>query len=364
MMQNSFRNLVLATSMLLGLGLGQGSAAELTLAVVAPKSGPYQALGDQVRQGAALAAGRLSIALVEIDETCDEGSGNAIAEAIAVAGAKAAIGFLCSESLKDALPSLKQSETPALTLSVRWKGLMEDALKQGAPVFRLAPNADQETAKLADVILRDWAGAAVALLEDGTIRGRELTEAIRISLEGRGLKPAFIDTFRPGQEQQLALVRRVRNAGVTHAFVGGDRNDMAIIARDARSEGLPLTLLGGEALRAADEPVPLEDGVFAVGLIETPQGPAAATLMAELEQAKINPEGYVIPAHAAVTVLADAWGISTAMGTPVTDALVGTTFETALGPVTFGDDHELTENPYRLLQWQGETFVPVPEPSQ
>ncbi len=121
--------------------LGQSAATELTLAVVAPKSGPYQALGDQVRQGAVLAAGSLSIALVEVDETCDEGSGKAIAEAIAAAGAKAAIGFLCSESLKDALPSLKQSEIPALTLSVRWKGLMEDALKQAAPVFRLAPNA-------------------------------------------------------------------------------------------------------------------------------------------------------------------------------------------------------------------------------
>jgi branched-chain amino acid transport system substrate-binding protein len=52
------------------------------------------------------------------------------------------------------------------------------------------------------------------------------------------------------------------------------------------------------------------------------------------------------------------------MGTPVSDALVGTTFETALGPVTFGEDHELTENPYRLLQWQGSAFVPMPEPSQ
>ena len=65
-----------------------------------------------------------------------------------------------------------------------------------------------------------------------------------------------------------------------------------------------------------------------------------------------------------MTILADAWGISSAMGTPVADSLIGTTFETALGPVTFGEDHELTENPYRLLQWQGDRFVPVPEKTQ
>jgi branched-chain amino acid transport system substrate-binding protein len=354
----------LSIPLILSLAAAPAMAAELKLAVVAPKSGPFAALGDQVRQGASLAAGKLSISLVEIDETCNEGSGQAITEAVAAAGAKAAIGFLCSESLKEALPGLAEADVPAFTLSVRWKGVMEDALKAGWPLYRLAPNADQEAAKLSEVILRDWAGEPVALLEDGTIRGRELTEAIRVSLEERGLKPAFIDTFRPGQEQQLTLVRRARNAGVTHAFIGGDRNDVAIIARDAKAEGLPLTLLGGEAMRAADEPVALEDGVLAVGLIERPEGPSAPTLAAELATAGIEPEGYVVPAHAAVTILADAWGISTAMGTPLQDGLIGTTFETSLGPITFGEDHELTENPYHLLVWQGDRFVPVPEKTQ
>lgn len=364
MMGEALMKRLLTAQILLAIGLAPAAAAELKLAVVAPKGGQFEVLGDQVRQGAAFAADKLSIGLVEIDEPCTEGSGKAVADAIAAAGARAAIGFLCSESLKDALPALAAAGVPAFTLSVRWKGIMEDANKAGWPLFRLAPNADQEAAKLSQVILRDWADAPVALLEDGTIRGRELTEAIRISLEERGLKPAFIDTFRPGQEQQLALVRRLKTAGVTRAFVGGDRNDVSIIARDARSENLSLTILGGEALRSANEPVPLQDGVLAVGLVETTQGPSASTLATEFAAAEIHPEGYVVPAHAAVTIIADAWGISTAMGTPVTDALVGTTFETALGPVTFGEDHELTNNPYRLLQWQGNAFVPVPEPSQ
>ncbi len=354
----------LSIPFLLVLVAGPSAAAELKLAVVAPKTGPYAILGDQVRQGAALAADKLSIAIVEIDESCSEGSGKAVADAVTAAGAKAAIGFLCSESLKEALPGLAEASVPAFTLSVRWKGVMEDAIKEGWPLYRLAPNGDQEAARLSEIILRDWAGEPVALLEDGTIRGRELTEAIRISLEEKGLKPAFIDTFRPGQEQQLTLVRRLKTAGITHAFVGGDRNDVSIIARDAKAEALSLTLLGGEAMRAADEPVPLEDGVLAVGLIEAPEGPSAAAITADFAAANIAPEGYVLPAHAAVTILADAWGISTAMGTPMSDALVGTTFETAIGPITFGDDHELTENPYRLLEWRDNRFVAVPERTQ
>jgi branched-chain amino acid transport system substrate-binding protein len=354
----------LSLPLLLLPGIPGASAAELKLAVVAPKTGSFAVLGDQVRKGATLAAEGLSISLVEIEEPCTDGSGQAVAEAITAAGATAAVGFLCSETLKEGLPVLADANLPALTLSVRWKGLMEDAVKARWPLFRLAPNGDQESAKLSEVILRDWPAEPVALLEDGTIRGRELTEAIRISLEERGLKPAFIDTFRPGQEQQLSLVRRLKTAGVTHVFVGGDRNDVSIIARDAKAEGLSLTLLGGEAMRAADEPVPLENGVLAVGLVETPQGPTAPTVTSKFEAAGVVPEGYVLQAHAAVTMLADSWGISSAMGTPVTDALIGTTFETAIGPITFGEDHELTENPYRLLQWQDNAFVPVSEPSQ
>ncbi len=354
----------LLTSALVALGLSQAHAEPLTLAVVAPENGLFDVLGEQVRQGAHLAADRLSISLVEIEETCTEGSGPKIAEQISASGAKAAIGFLCSESLVGGLPQLAEAGIPAITLSVRWKGLMEDSAKENWPFFRLAPDSDAEAKKLSEVILRDWAGEAVALLDDGTIRGRELTDAIRGSLEESGLKPVFTDTFRPGQEQQLTLVRRLQKAGATRVFIGGDRNDVAVIARDAKAEKLALTILGGDAMRAADEPVPLEDGVLAVGLDETPQGPSAGALTAELTEKKISGEGYVLPAHSAVTILADAAGISSAMGTPLPDSLVGTPFETVIGPVTFGDDHELSENPYRLLEWKGDAFVAVPDKTQ
>ncbi len=334
------------------------AAAPLKIAVVAPQSGNFATLGDEVRQGAKISADRLGVEIALIDESCEAGSGPQIAASIREAGATAAIGFLCSESLDGALAPLKDAGVPAITLSVRWKGLMEDALKNGWPLFRMAPTVDDEAEKLTEIILRDWKSEAIALIEDGTIHGRELTETIRNSLEDRGLKPVFTDTFRPGQEQQIALVRRLRKAGVTSVFVGGDRADMSVIARDAATEKIDLNFLGGEALNAADQPVPLAEGVQAVLLpyvVGSPQTTDGNT-------SEPPREGYVQPAEAAISILADAAALSGAMGSPLVDTLVDTAFDTPIGPITFTTGHELADNPYRLMEWRRGGFV-EPSPS-
>lgn len=48
--------------------------------------------------GAVLAADKLGFELALIDENCEPGSGPAIARQVRDSGAKAAMGFLCSES--------------------------------------------------------------------------------------------------------------------------------------------------------------------------------------------------------------------------------------------------------------------------
>lgn len=352
-------------SVLVGLSPASSALAEgPRIALVAPQTGPFAILGTQMREGATFAARRQGLELAVIDETCEPGSGPALAREIRESGAKAAVGFLCSESLDGGLVVLSEAGIPALSLSVRWKGVREDAIKNGWPFYRMAPATEDEAQKLAEVILRDWSGDAFALIEDGTIHGRELAETLRNSLEERGLKPVFTDTFRPGQEQQVALVRRLKKAGATHVFVGGDRNDAAIIARDAAAENITLTLLGGESLNAADRPVPLADGVRAVILPDEQDQPAAKEAAAELKAAGVEPEGYVLPGYAAVTVVAQAAGAAAALGMPLAQAIGETHVDTVIGPIAFDENHELSENPYRLMEWRGGRFVEPSAPEQ
>jgi len=340
----------------LALAVPPAAAKGLTVAVVAPKEGPLAILGQQIRDGARFAAEADGDTVVEIAEACDESDGTGIAKTVLAADAAAAIGFLCTEGLSASLPALAEAKVPAITLSVRSGILMEDALKKKWPLFRLAPGPKAEAEKAVEVITRDWKSEPFALIDDGTIHARELVETVRLHLEDVGMKAAFVDTFRPAQEQQIALVRRLAKTGVTRVFIGGDRTDAAVIARDTKAEKAPFRLLGGEALIGADPAVPMTDGVEAIALPDYALTPGGRPVADTMKEKGIVAEGYVLPAHAAMTALAAAAG---AEGGELADRLAAGSFTTAVGPLSFGADHELRENPYRLLVWRAGAFVPA-----
>ncbi|WP_454686127.1 ABC transporter substrate-binding protein [Agrobacterium leguminum] len=337
-----------------------GSASAASIGIVAPQSGPYELLGQQVRQGAKAAAAKLGLDVVEIHESCEDGSGGAIADGLVAAKVSAAIGFLCTETLQDVLPPLKAAAIPAITLSSRAPILMEDALKYGWPLFRLAPSDRAESDRIAEIILRDWKGHSIGLVDDGTIYSRELVDRIRSSLEENGLKPTLADTMRPNQEQQVALVRRLARTGISHVFVGAERNDVAIIARDAGSENIPLTVMGGDAMNAANNPVPLAANVLAVTRPAYDTLPSAQAVAGELRGAGIEPEGYVLPAYAAAELTAALAEATQAQSKPEPEILAGgTLFKTVLGDLGFSPLHDLSDNPYRLQRWNGQRFEPA-----
>ncbi|CUX07992.1 ABC transporter substrate-binding protein [Rhizobium oryzihabitans] len=337
-----------------------GSASAASIGIVAPQNGPYELLGQQVRQGAKAAAAKLGLDIVEIHESCEDGSGGAIADGLVAAKVSAAIGFLCTETLQGVLPPLKAAAIPAITLSSRAPILMEDALKYGWPLFRLAPSDKAESDRAAEIILRDWKGHSIGLVDDGTIFSRDLVDRIRSTLEQNGLKPTFADTIRPGQEQQVALVRRLARTGITHVFIGAERNDVAIIARDAASENIPLTIMGGDAMNAANNPVALAQNVLAITRPAYDTLPSAQAVAGELRAANIEPEGYTLPAYAATELTAALAEAAQSQGKPAPEILAsGTPFKTIIGDIVFNPSHEVSENPYRLQRWNGQRFEPA-----
>lgn len=339
---------------------GQALAAEpLTIGIVSPQSGNLEILGRQVLAGAGLAAQNGGAKTIAFDETCQEGAGIALAEALIAAKISVATGFLCTETLVSAMPRLKDAGIVAITLSVRSDFVMQDGLKKNWPLFRLAPTAGAERDRIVETIEKNWKDTAFAILDDGTINSRELAESVRTALEEKGMKAGLVDTFRPAQDVQLALIRRLAKAGITHALVTGDRSDMAVIARDAKAQNREFIFLGGDQLKGGDQSVALEPGVLAVTLADRPSGSKTLATIDALARSGIATEGYVLPGFASVTMALEAKDIAAASGVTIAEVLVDTPFDTAMGPLRFNAAHELAINPFTLTRWNGSDFEPV-----
>ncbi|WP_353645937.1 branched-chain amino acid ABC transporter substrate-binding protein [Mesorhizobium sp. WSM2239] len=335
---------------------GTASAEPLAIGVSAPLSGSSAILGAQVLEGASAAAGTATLEIA--DDACTAAGGAEAARQFVEAKVRVVVGFLCTEAIEAALPILKEAGIPVITVGVRTDSLTDRREKTGWPVFRLGPRADGENAAVAAILPKLWRDKLFAIIDDGTIYGRELAESVRAAAEQAALKPVFVDNFRPQMDNQVGLVGRLRRAGATHVFVGGDREDVAIMARDAAAVDADIIFAGGEALRAAPGDVPLAEGTLMIGLPEWSEI-ASKESLAVLRERQTAPDGYVLPAFAAVEIARAALADADATGKTPGDILAEGEFKTAIGPVRFDDKGDLADNPYRAFRYGGERFVPL-----
>ncbi|MEP9395893.1 branched-chain amino acid ABC transporter substrate-binding protein [Mesorhizobium sp. KR2-14] len=337
---------------------GFAHAEALRIGVAAPLSGPSSVLGVQIRDGAEeAAADRGTVKLHIADDGCTAEGGAKAAKQFSEAKVQAVVGFLCGEAIEAALPILKEANIPVITVGVRTDSLTDRRDKSGWPVFRLAPRADGEREAAGRLLTKLWRNELFAVIDDGTIYGRELAESFRAAAEREGLKPVFIDTFRQQLDNQIGLVGRLRKAEASRVFAGGDREDIAIMARDAQKIGAEIVFAGGETLRAAAGPVPLAPGTLMIGLPEW-QEVADKAVVAKFTDRGVVPEGYVLPAYSAVQVALAALEEAGSNG-DLMKALTEHDFRTSIGPIRFDSKGDLSQNPYRVFRYDGKRFVQV-----
>lgn len=332
-----------------------------TIGIVAPVTDSVEILGNQLRIGAEIAAAERRIAPANLrfaDDSCSAEGGKQAAEAMVAGGVRIVVGFICTEAIEAALPILKQAGIPVVTPGVRTNSLTDQRQKTGWPVYRLAPRADGEREAVSDILVDAWQNKLFAIVDDGTIYGRELVESFRLSAELAGLQPIFVDTYRPQMDNQIGLVARLRRAGASHVLVGGDRVDVAIMGRDAEGLGIDLVIAAGETLRSAPGDVPLAAGTLMIGLPE-PADDAPQDVLDAFREREVVPEGYAIPGFAAFEIAVEALIRAETSGRTLAEVLDTDTFDTALGTINFDEKGDLSENPYRLFRYDGTKFVAV-----
>jgi branched-chain amino acid transport system substrate-binding protein len=353
-------SLALAAGLLTAMALPALAQDKPVVGVSAPLTGYFEILGEQVEAGARTALGDSSAAeLVVVDDECSTEGGAGSADQLIAANAALVIGFPCIEAFDAAMPKLAEAGIPVILLGVRAEGLSEQRSDKNWPLVRLAPRNQDEAEALAAYLRSAWRTVNFALIDDGTLYGRQLVETVRFLLEEFNLRPVFTDTYRPQLENQVALVRRLQKAGATHVVIGGDAYDAAVIGKDAATIGVRLTLAGGSAFIAPPSDGTLPEGTILAALPDWIEREPARELAENLPETTIVDEGYFVPAHAAMQIaLIGIEELDDAGRIPL-GALVGRTFDTALGPVRFADDGNLTRNLFEVFVVEDGQPIPV-----
>lgn len=337
---------------------GVASAQTLLVGVAAPLSGPSAILGKQIDAGTGLAAEANGVELKTFDDACTADGGAAAAREFVAAKVTVVVGFLCTDAIEAAMPILKDANIPVITVGVRTESLTDRRAKTGWPVYRLGPRGDDERNAVAASLTHLWQDELFAIIDDGTIYGREMAETFRAAAEQAALKPVFVDTFRPQLDNQIGLVGRLKKAGATHVFAGGDGDDVAIMGRDAAQLSAGIVFAGGENLRTPPGDVPYATGTL---MIAPPEWADVADpkVLESFSARRIVPDGYTLPAYAAVEIAKAASGLAETSGKPLADALTGHDFTTAIGPVRFDAKGDLSQSPYRVFRFDGTRFAPL-----
>lgn len=359
MIDKAVRPVLIIAGLLLSAGVSTAAADGVRVGFAAPLSGTFAPLGEQLSAGARLAANTNDVALTIADDRCDADGGKLAAENFVKANVQIAAGFLCSEALEAALPVLNAHNIPIIASGVSEKTLSEKRATTPFSIVRLTTGIDQETQATAAILASLWRTEPFAIIDDGTIEGRERATRVAALLKDQGLKPVFTDTYRPGLENQNALVLRLRRAGATKVYVGGERDDIAAIGASALALNYPLTIAGGSQLNAAPGSVPLAKGTLMIAPVSAQRLDSSKAVIEKLDKTDSVSVNYAVMGFASIEIAASAVKDALARGVPLMEVLHSKGFNTALGSISFDANGLRKDNPNHLHEFDGTSFTPV-----
>lgn len=303
----------------------------------------YPALAAQMTDGAKAALSAAGVSAVVLDAPCDPVMAAPVAAEAAALNPLAIIGLPCGEALEAFAAVFAGTGTPLITVGSR--APLRD---RNAVILRIGPREAAEADALSALLLPLWTAKPFAILDDGSVHARSLSEGLRNAAELAGVQPVLVEEFRPGEISHAATLRRLRQSGALAAFVAGDGEDVTRITAEAQASGFTFTLAGTESMLQGAPGTLWPEGTLAIVRSEARGLDADARLKAARKEPFAEAEGYTADGFAAAEV---------ALALAANPA--ASTFETVLGTQSLADDGFLEPSGFALFEMRGGVFSPV-----
>jgi branched-chain amino acid transport system substrate-binding protein len=355
---------LLAAAMVIGAA---PASAQIKIATVGPMTGQYAAFGQQFKEGADQAVADINakggvlgkkLQLEVGDDACDPRQAVSVANQMASRGVVMVAGHYCSGS---SIPASKvytdegvlqispASTNPAYTDKGSWN------------TFRVCGRDDQQGEVAGNYIAEHFKDKKIAILDDNSAYGKGLADETRKWLNKAGVKEVMDEHYVAGEHDYSALVSRMKQAGIQVVYIGGYHTETGLIARQAKEQGMNITLMGGDALVTSEFWQIAGDagnGVMMTFASDPRKRPDAAAVVDEFKKQKIEPEGYVLYTYAAIQIWAEA---ATKAGTTdpkkVADEMKkGGPWHSVLGDISFDKKGDPTKANYVFYIWKNGNY--------
>ncbi|MDY0873074.1 branched-chain amino acid ABC transporter substrate-binding protein [Dongia rigui] len=351
----------LAAVMAIGAFGGVSSAqADITIAVAGPMTGELAAFGEQLKRGAEKAVADINakggvngeqLKLEIGDDQCDPKQAVQVANDLVKKGVAFVAGHFCSGSSIPASAVYAEEGIVQITPASTNPAFTEDMAAKGVTtVFRTCGRDDAQGIFAGPWLAKTYTGKNVAILDDKSAYGQGLANETAKNFESSGGKIAVRDTYTAKEKDFSALISKLKDAKIDAVYIGGYHNDVGLMVRQAREQGLEAAFISADALNTAEfwsisgpagEGLRYSDGASAVNL------DSAKDVVAAFRADNYEPEGYTLNSYAAIQAwAAAATKAGSTDGAKVAEALRSGPIPTAIGDLTWDAKGDLTKVNY------------------
>ena len=367
------RRLLALGTLLAGLAMAALSpapaAAQVTVGVAVPRTGPYVAVGEQVLRGVQAAARDANqkggidgqtIVLDVQDDSCDSNQAVAVANHYVNSGVRLVVGHVCSNASLAASDVYAAHGIVMITAASVAAKLTDRSLPT---IFRVC-GRDDDQAKLSAAILAErFRDRKIAILNDLSPASRQLAAATKDNLNRIGVNEAVSTAFQASDADDAALADRLKAAGIEVVYYGGDAQEMGRLVRIAAERGFRPQWFGTSAI-ATPEFAKIaggaSNGVLMTFYLDPSRKPEAQGVVAAFKAQGVEADGSMIYGYAALQALVEAGRFARSTEpAAIAKALHGERFDTVLGTVGFDAKGDITAQGYVLYVWRDGNFTPA-----
>lgn len=350
--------------LLLAATLAFPAFADIRIAVVAPLSGQFQVLGQQIRAGVQKAVDDINarggidgekIVLDVEDDACKAENAAAAANRAAGRGDVLVIGHVCASAAEAAAAVYAQNGILLITPGVSADSLTDR--RAGPGIFRIAA-ADRAQGYVAGgYIAKAFPQKRIAILDDGSPYAKPIADGAGEALNRKGITSLRRESYDAGAKDYDALAARLIDDDTDVVFLAGYQGDIALITKALRAANSPMTVMGPDTIgtnQFLDLAGDAAEGMLFTFFTDFRTGNDARDVVASFRTGGTEPIGLVLPSYAALEIWAAAR--SSAAGkdsASIAAALQGGSFPSVIGNVDFWDNGSTRIPGFSIYRWQG-----------